>query len=268
MFITVEIEPDSSNIKDKIRDLFYPPIVEVEEIKVPNAKSFYSLRAKRYRGIIPWHTIETKANKYKNRVLISPKIKIPDDIMLACYQPKVLKSRLLFNSSVKVLQTMALDPVDVYVSIIDENAYMVDLVESLMPYVAGIKIITDCFFEYESLAKKLMQEYGISVIISSKIDDSVLSSTIIISDKSTQIPLIYSGLLFTNEKKSLLNGKALVGQDVILLDYVDKLCPKGIEKLEFSAALYELCGDDELGSLQYKKMISCWKRLTKPDYKL
>lgn len=257
MFVTVQIQPSSGKIKDKIRDLFYPPIVQMQQIQVPNAKSFYIIQANKYRGIIPWHTIETTAAKYKNRVLISPMQKIPEDIMLSKYKSKVLKSRLLFNSAVKVLDTMALEPVDMYACVVDENAYMVDLVENLMSYVAGIRVITNCFFEYENLAKKLMQEYGISVVISSKIDDTILSSTVIISNESSQIPLIYSGILFTNEKKSLLNGKALVGYDIVLPTYIDKICPKGIEKLEFAAALYELCGADDIGSLQFKKMISC-----------
>lgn len=259
MFITIEISHEKGSIKSRFHDLFYPPTVKIEKVQVPNSKSFFKLTAKTYRGIVPWRTIEAKASMYHTRVLLKNELKIPDEIKLIEYKSKVLKSRLLFNSSLNVLETMALNPCEVFVCVIDENAYMVDLVEKIVPHIARLSIVTNCLFEYEKLANKLMQNYGISTVIKSKVDDNILNNTLIISPNSSDIPLVYSGLLFTNEKRNMMNATILTGHGINLQPQFEKFCPATIDKLDFACALYELCGADEIGLCCFEKMISGWQ---------
>lgn len=150
---------------------------------------------------------------------------------------------------------MKLDPARVFVTVVDENAYVVDMVEKLCPFASLIRVITSCEREYSCLAEKLLGKYGLSMLIGAKADADILDSTVIISPFSIPVPLTYRGILFTNEKRRMMNAVVLSGGGKITLpEKYQKLLPESVDPLCFASALYELCAVDELGTLEFDRM--------------
>lgn len=233
----------------------HPPEVSSEKLSIQGAFPFYKITAKLYRGIIPWNTVQAISGKLKNRAVLPFGVTPDDNCDISAFVPKVLPERILFNSAVKTLEKMALDPTQVFVSVIDENAYLVDLVEKLVHLACRIQVITSCVSDYERLAEKLLSSYGLSLIISSRTDSSILASTVIISSKSSAVPLIFKGLLFTNERRRLMNATVLTGDNITLPEKFAITESQNVDKLTFASALYELCSADELGKLCFDNML-------------
>ena len=95
------------------------------------------------------------------------------------------------------------DPRKVCITLIDSGAYLVDLFEELVFFGSQLCVVTDSFAPYESLAEKLLKKYGVSLLVCAKLPKDAQNSTFIISDSILPVPMDFSGVLFTNEKKRL-----------------------------------------------------------------
>ena len=255
LFVALEKNEKNESVFDRLKDLFREPLVEKEKAEVPNALPFYKIKAKTYRGECPWEKIEEAAGALRSRMILPAGISLPKESGLSVFTPTVFFERLLFNTAVDAVEKMGLDPCRVSITVFDENAYLVDLIEKLLPLAFQLRIITSCTAAYEQLAEYLFERYGLSVIVSANGNESVLSSTVIISGSSKPVPLLFSGILFTNEKKKFMNAVVMTGEDFDLPKKYAVLLPDGIDSLLFAGALYELCGADELGKMKYKQTI-------------
>lgn len=256
MFAVLEIDEGETSLKGKILDYVRLPNITCEQVESPNAFSFYKIKAKKYRGKIPWREIAEAAGSMKSKMLIPSDISVDLLSGIKEYEPTVFPLRILMNSALKSLRLMRLDPTRVYVTVVDENAFLTQKVYELAFFASTIHVITKCVFEYECLAEKMMEDFGVSLIISVRMEDSVLSSTVIISDRSATIPLVFGGLLFTNEKRRLMNSTVLIGEGLTLPEKYNSLLSDGIDKLSFASALFELCAADELSDICYDKIIT------------
>ena len=256
MFAVLEILEGDSSLKGKLLEYFKPPVVTSEQINIPNSFSFYKIKAQKYRGEIPWNTVAQVAGTMKSKLILPSGLDSVPNGEIKKYEPTVFPLRILMNSALKSLRMMQLDPVGMYVTVVDENAFLTQKVYELAAFASTIRVITKCVYEYECLAEKMMHDFGISLLISGRMEDSVLSSTVIISDRSSIVPLIFGGLLFTNEKRRLMNSTVLVGEGITLPEKYEAILPPGIDKLSFACALYELCAADELADINYNKIVT------------
>ena len=254
LFVTFEPDEKKEGAFDLLCDLFREPLVRKQKIEVPGALPFYEISAKAYRGRCPWEAVENAAGALRSRMLLPPSIVPPEESGLLPFSPSVFCERLLFNTAVRSIEKMRLDPCRVSVTLFDENAYLVDLVQSLVPLAFQIRVVTACVAAYETLGEYLLEKFGISLVVSARSDDSVLSSTFIISAPGKNVPLVFPGILFTNRKERMMNAVVMTGEGFDLPQKYAPLLPEKIDPLTFAGALYELCGADELGKLRYKKM--------------
>lgn len=257
MFVAFERENESERFFERLHDYFKPPQIQKTKIEVPYALPFYVVRAREYRGGYPWNAAADAAGVLCARSLLPFWAKTDDISKILPFKPTVFLKRLLFNSAVKTIEKMMLDPRKVSITLIDDGAYLVDLFEELVFFAARLNVVTSCFAPYEKLAAELLGKYGVSLLISSKLQKDAENSTFIISDSILPIPLDFSGVLFTNEKKRLENAVVIVGEGFTLPEKYSSLLPEDADELFFAGALYELCGADELGRLGYDKMCAC-----------
>lgn len=257
MFVAFEKEDESVRFSERLRNYFTAPQIELKKVEVPCALPFYIIRTREWRGEYPWETAAEAAGTLRARSLLPFWASPGKDVPLSPFRPLVFPRRLLFNSAVKTIEKMLLDPRKVSVTLIDNGAYLVDLVEELVFFAARLSIVTDCAAPYEELAARLLKKYGVSLFISPRLQKDAVNSTFIISDKIFPVPLSFSGVLFTNEKKRLENAVVIVGEGFTLPEKYSSLLPQDADALSFAGALYELCAANELGCLRYDKMIAC-----------
>lgn len=256
MFAVLEIENERESLFDRFFDLFKSPVVEKTKVEVPHALPFYVIKTKSFRGDLPWKEIENAAGALRSRMLFPEKTEVGSFSLLSCFEPAVLPKRLLFNSAVAAIEKMKIDPREVSVTLIDENGYLLDLAEKLVFLAAQIRVVTSCVAAYEQLSSLIFERFGLSVVVSGTVDNNVLSSTFIISDSALCVPLVFGGVLFTNEKRRLMNAAVLCGSGVTLPPEFEELLPVGIDRLSFASALFELCDARELGELGYDEIVS------------
>ena len=255
MFVALVKDENSENIFERFKDIFREPLVKKIKAEVPGALPFYTIEAKSYRSEYPWKAVEAAAGALRSRVLFPPETFPPQESLLVPFKADIFSERLLFNAAAESIQKMQLDPCRVSITLFDENAFLVDLVEKLVPLAFRLRIITNCVTAYEKLGEYLLERFGISIVISARADDNILSSTFIISDTAKNVPLIFPGVLFTNRKEKLMNAVVMTGEGFDLPEKYLSILPRGIEPLSFAGALYELCGADELGKMSYKNTV-------------
>ena len=256
LFAVLEIENERESLFDRFFDLFKSPVVEKTKVEVARALPFYVIKTKNFRGALPWKEIENAAGALRSRMILPAETEIGAFSMLSRFEPAVLPKRLLFNSAVEAIEKMKIDPREVSVTLIDENGYLLDLAEKLVFLAAQIRIVTNCVAAYEQLGNLIFQRFGLSVVVSGTVDNNVLSSTFIISDSAVCVPLIFGGVLFTNEQKRMMNAAVLCPKGVTLPPEFEKLSPNGVDRLSFASALFELCGAEELGKLGFDELVS------------
>ena len=131
--------------------------------------------------------------------------------------------------------------------IFDRDGIYQNHIEKLLPCLKNISVITDNKDTYDSVSKKLMVDYGFSLVVSEK--DSLDCDAIISHECS--LPVYYCGRVFTNNKKYLMNAEVLSGSEIRLPDEYEKLCLENIGRVLFASALYEYCSEKDLGKLRY-----------------
>lgn len=257
MFVAFEREEKSERLFERLHDYFRPPQVQKRKVEVPYALPFYVVRACEYRGEYPWEAAAYSAGVLCSRSLLPFWASPGEELKITAFKPTVFLKRLLFNSAVDTIEKMMLDPRKVGVTLIDNGAYLVDLFEPLVFFCSQLCVVTDCAEPYEKLAADLLERYGVSLLVSAKIQKDAESSTFIISDDILSVPPMFSGVIFTNEKKRRENAVVIVGEGFTLPEKYASLLPQDADGLSFAGALYELCGANELGRLGYDRMIAC-----------
>ena len=257
MFAVLEIKEIENTLKNRLKCRFRPPAVEVEKVEIPDSFSFYRIKAEAIGTAVPWDSVAEAAGSLRTRLILPQSVKADENCGVKQYQPAVFPLHVLVNSAISTLHTMALDPTKMCVSVVDENAFIIEKIKLLVPLASTIRVVTNNVYEYEKLARELMSRYGISLIISGKIDEILFLSNVIISDRSVNIPSLFSGILFTNEKRRMMNATVLTGEGITLPQKYEALLPDGTDRMIFASALYELCAVNELETLRFDKMAVC-----------
>lgn len=231
----------------KFHNIFRKPQIESERITLPNGDAFFIVKLKNYRKNIPWKKLEKCMGILKHCVLLSDDTTIPDDVNITPFTSDTLQRIVLMNSATDYILNHKAQFISKSLAICDDKAIYTNYIEKLIYCFTNIKIITSLPEKYNLIQNKLLETYGISLIITSAEN---YDSDILISHKST-VPLYYSGRLFTNEKKYFMNAEVFSGSIIDLPKEYEKLRPENISSLLFASALYEKSGVKEIGELRY-----------------
>ena len=255
MFFVLKTQEGQSGIKGKLHDYFSPPEITAEKVTPDGGLAFYVVTAKLYRGIIPWNSIAECCGKLRTKAITQNGTTPDPESGIRLFEPEIFAQRVLFNSAVTTLSKMQLDPHSVELCFVDENAAVTDIVYKLKDYACRLKVITNCTGVYEQIGKKMLQDFGLSLVIGNRVDASVLTSTVLICSDPLPVPLTYGGILFTNKKRRLMNAAVLCGKDLEIPKKYRDLMPEGVDEMTFAGALYELCCVKELENTEYKSML-------------
>lgn len=211
--------------------------ISSERVPLPNGEVFFIVSVERKRGKIPWKKLSSCLGILRDDVLISGDVTVPKDVGISKFVPKEYDRILFFTSAVEHItsQKKTFDSL----CVLDEKGLFIPFVTKVLPYFSQIKIITPLIEKYEKLSKELYLEYGISLLITS---NGEMAGETVISFDSSEVPVTFSGTLYTSHKRLLLSGKVLCPSPPALPSYCKELCPKEVDPLLFAAAVYEKCG--------------------------
>jgi hypothetical protein len=231
------------HIKDK-NNIFTRSKIESVRHTLPNGEAFFTVRAEKHFGRVPWQKLESCMGILRKDVLISEGVTLPKDSSITEFVPDIYPRIVLMNSAVKVLSDNRQKSLIVF----DERCIYTEYIRNLVRCFDRIKVITPEPETYDKLSAELMEDCGFSLEVSDK--PSYKADAVIAYNCS--VPLYFSGKLFTAEKKFMMNAKVYSGGEIDLPDEYEKIRPDGVSKLLFASALYEKCKVKVLGNITYK----------------
>lgn len=243
MFICIEI---AANETVGWRRRFFPKKIRWRRVEVPRGKPFFIMTLTQHRGKLPWKAA-AKAAGPLGKALLLPQGVVAGGGMKA-FSAEVFPELLLFNGAVKHLTSLDFDPVGQTVTLFDSRGIFARRVDSLVRLFSCVRVVTGCQEIYEKAAEKIMAKYGASLIVTDTPGELPGGSVVI---SSQRVPVTFSGTLYTDSQTELLSGRVLRGGGITLPQEYDSLCPQGIDKVDFAAALYEKCGVEALAELGY-----------------
>ena len=227
--------------------IFRKPKIYSQRITTPDGEAFFTVTAEKHLGRIPWKKLESCLGILKKHMILPEDISLPEHSAITEFSPDIFTRLLLMNSAVDYITKHKDEFIYKTLTIFDEKGIYENYIEKLLLCFANIKIITNRPENYNTLSHKLMDNYGLSLLVSSV---KSYDSDVIISHHCSA-PVYFSGTVFTNEKKPLINGKLFTGNGIILPTEYENLNTCKTESLLFASALYEKCGCSNLAHLKY-----------------
>lgn len=255
MFVLLEFVHKDMNFKEKIYDWFSSPDILLERVEPETGLAFFKMQVSTHKGKIPFDAICKVLGPLKDFVILKKGQTLPENCPLSLFKGNNLRKKLLFNSAVHTIGLMGLSPFSLSVTVVDRFADFIEDIEKLVFLCGEIRIVTDERRKYNRLSHFLLEKYGVTVLISETAEFFCKDSSFIISDKGNEIPLGFSGVAFSGEKK-IINGKLFYPGEIYLPPKYRKLCPEGFDEKLFAFALYERCTVRELQKFKFKDLLT------------
>ncbi|MBO7318456.1 MAG: hypothetical protein J6V06_00365 [Clostridia bacterium] len=224
------------------------PEIKSQRVNLPSGDAFFIVTTDNHMGKVPWKRLERCIGILRHCMLLPEDIPIPDGINITAFTPEILPKLLLINSATDYIKNQKEFFRSKSIAVFDRDGIYQAHIQMLIPYLKNIRVITDKIDMYNSISEKLMADYGFSLVVS---DKDYFDCNAVISHKC-DVPVYFSGTVFTSEKKYLMNAEVLLGSEIELPDEYENLCPENIDIVLFASVLYEKCGEKCLGKLRYK----------------
>lgn len=213
-----------------------------QRVTLANDEAFFIVTAEKSYGRVPWKKLESSMGILRKDVILAKGLEKPK-CSISEFEPDVFPRILLINTAIDRLKAHKYKSL----IIIDEKCIYMKYIRQLIDSFERIRVITPEAEKYEPIARALMETYGFSLEVSA---EASYGGDVVISHRC-DVPLYFSGLVFSNERKFLMNAQVITGGEIVLPQDYDKLRPDGIDPLLFASALYEKCNVTEFGSLKY-----------------
>lgn len=237
MFVVLNIKPYSkktSKRKAKRINRSLPIICNTEK-----GLPFYLVNVCEEKRGINWISVAKRCGRYTSRIVAPRSVGIPDLCRLHRFIPSSFISRLVFNTSVQLLEKSYLSPAEFVLTVTDRNAHLPSELCRLLKFSSQIRVITAHPEKYASACAKAYEEYGASVIIRSFYEETE-KPDIIVNCDGTYTPLMSKSALITSKHGSL-GALRIECSGIELTPYHKNLLPPDIEPIDFAGALSELC---------------------------
>ncbi len=255
MFVLLEFVKTEMSFKEKIYDLFSSPNILFERVETETGLAFFKMQVAKHKGKIPFDTICDILGPLKDFVILKKGQSLPEGCPLSLFKGNKLRKKLLFNSAVYTIGLMGLSPFSLSVTVVDRCGDFIDDIEKLVFLCNEIRIVTEERRKYNRLSHLLLEKYGVTVLFSETAEGFCKDSSFIISDEGNEIPLGFSGVAFSGEKK-IINGRLFYPGEIDLPLKYKRLCPEEFDEKLFAFALYERCSVKELEKTKCKDLLT------------
>lgn len=254
MLATVVCKDSHNGIKGFLKDFFSQPQISLDKKSVPDGDYFYIVTVNEHHGQIPVKQAVEKLKRIKGSVIFD--INFPCDENTHCleFHPQILPSMLLFNSFIAYIKELSLSPLGSSLTVYDNNGIYADLIEKAVPLFSRIEVFTQNEAAYGKVSRFLLDEYGISLSVSSVFSGKAPKTTAVLCPENVPFSDFYNGMLFTLSSTAPPCSFKATGYGINLAPEYDLLRPAGIDKMLFACALYEKCGVKKLGRLCFNKL--------------
>ncbi len=254
MFATVEFYEREDTFKERLRSFFSPPKIITEKVPLPENEYFYKIKVPLHKGEIPYDKLKRISSGVGDGLIFPKDFKCEESTGIKIYSSRYFKETVLFNTAVSLIKESVFEPTQTVITLVDKKGVLASEVNRIVPYAYEIRVVTDNIRAYEFAHRRIMNEYGLSVLVSDKLS-SISKEGIVISYDSSFIPLYFKGLVLTAEKRFLPFARVLVGEGITADEKYRALCPENVDAEAFLSALCEVCFIRELRKTEYEKLV-------------
>ncbi len=229
------------------RNTFRKGGITSERINLPSGDVFFVVSVEKSFGKVPWKKLERCLGILRQCVILPEGVQVPAGVNITPFEPDVLARLLLINSAADYITGHKKEFICRRLTVFDETGIYADYIEGLINCFGKIKIVTARKENYERLSRRLMETYGFSLLVTER---DYTPGDVVISYRCN-VPVYFTGTVFTAEKKNLMSKSCFCGKDITLPEEYESLRPPGVGRVLFACALYEKCGENLLGKLKY-----------------
>lgn len=250
MFAVLQIKKGDTGIKSRIKNFFSPPSVEFRKVHLNNIPVFFTVEATLHKGEIPWRFIENNCRNLCERLILPQGIIPPSKSKIKPYTSQSFETVLLFNTMLHYIRLIKADPAHSYLCLEDTNAVLPSLLLRAVPFFSQINIITKNKTGYSAVCNKILDNYGLSVTLTSE-PCYTDENTVMVCTNAETVPLLFKGTVFCNRNIPSPDCFVIKGTSPELSDAIKAIMPDDIDPFLFAAALYELSDVCELSDTRY-----------------
>lgn len=247
MFATINTISEPENFWGKIKYNLLPPPVKAEKVEIEGSSGFLKLTVPIVRGKIYWNNVRQVAGDALSNVLAPGNFYLHEQADLRRFESERFMQQLCMNSFFKLLTLLPQRQLLQECALIDFSASLAGSLEALPRYCRTIKIVTANENKYAPFVRYCMEEYGAAVYLTGQIGRA-FDSPVVLYPKRAAVPTAFSrnSLVFAAFCDNLYTSHLLTPEGATVPARYLKLMPKGINPLQFAAALYEVSGLQEL----------------------
>lgn len=191
---------------------------------------------------INWREVARLAGDLSENLVLPDGITPPDSILPFC--PARFTGRLVANTAVELMRRSELQLYRRTVGIVDLNGIYQELVSRLLPHCLSVKIFTQRPGRYEAFSDRVLESYGVPLMISNNPD--VLADCVLAVDPDGVCPQTRALYTITAAQKP---GKGTVSHLRAAAPGAVDPANGAIDAHLLLAALYELSGSETAGAL-------------------
>ncbi len=254
MFATVEFYSPDESFRARLKRFFRPPEIITEKVSVPENEYFYKIRVPLNKGRVPYDKLRRISAGVCNGLIFPESFRCEEPEGIKIYSSRYFSETVLFNTAVSLIKESVFAPNETLITLVDKKGVLATEVSRIVPYAGEIRVVTDNTRAYEFASRRIIDEYGLSLLVSDKLS-SIPGEGIVISLDSSYIPLYFKGLLITAQRRYLPFARVLAGEGIRADEKYIALCPEGTDTEAFLSALCELCFVRELRKTEYEKLV-------------
>lgn len=246
MFTVLKVNPFQK--PPIFKRLFYrPPKPSLTRVPLRGGAFFYTVECfADKRGNADLSSLPDLVGGCAQRILLQD-VKIPILPPLQIFDPVLYPQILFLNTAVDFLEKLPESPHARTLGFVDPEARLQNAIVPFVRQAKTVKIFTDFPKRYDELAKEILADWGLSVIVSSCAD--VLRDCTVLLMPFLKTENGIDGVLQYGMPKV-----CCAGDGCVLPAEFEARRPQGVDSVLFASALYELCNQKDLDNLRYARL--------------
>ncbi len=249
MLTMLEITPEKNRpLPARIfRSIFRPPLGAC--LKTVVGRPYIHISCERTRRPLDWRLIAAYNLEGAGRLVLPKGVEPPKATGLRRFRPTRFRRRMLEHLATDILVCSDTAPAKRSIALYGREAEIKELLPRLIPMVGEIRIITRRAYALDTYVRRLEQETGMAIAVTSEMDASCCSMLLAPSGGSSLISVADKAMVLSPDIP--MNGKAYhVRSGVpVLPPFLEELYDDSYDITELVGAFYELAAMRELGDV-------------------
>ncbi|MBQ6268306.1 MAG: hypothetical protein IJK64_11115 [Clostridia bacterium] len=186
-----------------------------------------------------WDAVAAHCGRYAACLLAPETLPLPPDSRFRRYDPAAFRAQVLFRAACALLKAAALPPQRLTVTLCDRSGLLASQAPALLPFAAGLRILTSAPARYIPVCVSAMQTAGATLLLRDRYRPAPGPELLLCC--SGVPPGVPASACLLTAQSADTSATVLTGHAFSLRPTHAALLPDGVDALAFAGALTETC---------------------------